>query len=99
MASLNYKQACDYHDTSIAPIDLREEGWKKESNCQGLDTEAFFPVSRGAYEYKDMLAKVCGACPVKQQCLDYAVKYNLLGWWGGTTDRQRRIIRAERKTA
>ena len=86
-------------DVCIEPIDIKEEEWKKNTNCQGLDTEAFFPIKRGAYENRDMLTRICGACDVKQQCIDYAVKHDLQGWWGGTTEIQRRRIRAERKAA
>jgi WhiB family redox-sensing transcriptional regulator len=86
-------------DTAIRPIKIEEEQWKEQSNCAGADTDAFFPVNKGAYENKDMLTRICNACPVKAECLDYAVKYDLLGWWGGTTEIQRRRIRAERKVA
>lgn len=84
---------------SIRPIPSKEEQWKLQSNCAGVDTEAFFPERRGVYENKDMLTRICGACHVKQECLDYAVKYTMTGWWGGTTELQRKRIRAERKAA
>lgn len=44
--------------------------------------------------------RVCGACPVKGECLDWALAHDEYGVWGGTTRQQREamarpIIRAK----
>ena len=42
--------------------------------------------------------KVCADCPVQALCADYAVENDILyGVWGGTTYRERRAIRAQRR--
>lgn len=44
---------------------------------------------------------ICLACPVKEECLDYALKYHeRFGVWGGESARGReRLRRARRRTA
>lgn len=41
---------------------------------------------------------ICGACPVRQECLDYALTApELHGVWGGTTpERRRHLLRTKR---
>jgi len=39
--------------------------------------------------------RFCSDCPVKQQCLEYALKVNVRGIWGGTTPKERNAIRKE----
>jgi len=39
--------------------------------------------------------KFCSDCPVKQKCLDYALRVNVSGIWGGTTLKERQAIRKE----
>jgi len=48
----------------------------------------FFIPSRLLREVEEV-KKVCRNCPVRKQCLDYAVKYNEYGIWGGTTEEER----------
>lgn len=39
--------------------------------------------------------RICGRCPVKQSCLDYAVEHQIsYGVWGGLAPRQRLALRA-----
>ncbi|MEN3314529.1 MAG: WhiB family transcriptional regulator, redox-sensing transcriptional regulator, partial [Acidimicrobiaceae bacterium] len=44
---------------------------------------------------------ICGACSVREQCLEYALANREAdGVWGGATERERRrILRQRRKTA
>ena len=67
-----------------------------EANCQSVDPEAFFSQDGGAYENITLLKKVCGNCEVVNECLDYALKHMVLGYWGNTTEGQRERIRKER---
>lgn len=62
--------------------------WTERARCRGLDPEQFFlrsvALSRSAI-------KICGRCPVKEECLSYAVEHDVdFGVWGGLTERQRR---------
>ena len=74
-------------------IPLEEETWKVDAACQGIDTELFFEDIPDARSYKRFVLKVCLECPVKTECLNYAVKYNLDGVWGGTSKRERIRLR------
>jgi WhiB family redox-sensing transcriptional regulator len=65
--------------------------WMDRAACLGLDPDAFFP-SRG--EPARTARKVCGGCPVSQQCLDLANSTAASGIWGGTTEMQRKRDKA-----
>jgi WhiB family redox-sensing transcriptional regulator len=53
-----------------------------------MDSMAFF--ARSLPEAREAI-RVCERCPVRQQCLEYAVDNDMdLGVWGGLTERQRR---------
>ena len=64
--------------------------------CEGTDTDQWFPVNSSDYAHKEHLARICASCPVKIECLEYALEYNVEGWWGGTTAAVRRQIRKHR---
>ena len=68
-----------------------EQHWRAEALCASSDPELWFAA--GAVEHK--LAKiVCGRCPVKRDCLDYAMTAPIdHGIWGGLTGRERRRYR------
>jgi len=42
---------------------------------------------------ENLLKRTCEACPVKSKCLDYALNHAVLGWWGGTSEGQRKRLR------
>lgn len=69
-------------------VPVEEELWKLDANCVGLDVEMFFPDYRGA-QYSNQMYALCNNCDVKQACISYATKYNMDGFWGGTTPKQR----------
>jgi hypothetical protein len=51
----------------------------------------FFP---GRGESAEPARQVCGACPVRQPCLDYAISNAIThGIWGGLIERERRALR------
>lgn len=63
--------------------------WQESANCIGSNTEMFFPERN----VKPKEAKaLCGGCPVKAACLEYALLYGLIGVWGGTTDKERKKV-------
>jgi WhiB family transcriptional regulator, redox-sensing transcriptional regulator len=71
-----------------------DEKWMNQAECIDADPETFFPetgVNIGAAK------KICDRCPVSQQCLDYAIFYDLTdGVWGGMSGNQRLQIRWKR---
>lgn len=79
-----------------------ENDWRNQAACKGLDPEIFF--SSDAFESKqekderEVAAKaVCAACPVREQCLDYALRAGeRYGIWGGLTELERRSLQRRR---
>lgn len=67
--------------------------FENEANCASTDPEIFFTKDSGGYEHILSLKSICGACHAKNECQDYAVKHSVMGYWGNTTEIQRRAIR------
>lgn len=67
--------------------------WTARAACQDEDPELFFPISEvgpGARQIERAKA-VCTRCPVRGECLSYAVDSGLdHGVFGGTTAVERR---------
>lgn len=70
-------------------IDKKDTEWYDEAACAGTDTEAFFPVDRGS-SYPEEVKRTCKSCNVQADCLNFALKYHTQGFWGGTTEQERR---------
>ena len=67
--------------------------WVDHAACGGVDPESWFPDGPGAKPQPAVL-KICNACPVKQECLDYAVQHSITdGIWGGLTYLKRLRLR------
>jgi len=64
----------------------------KRTNCFGSDPESFFPVSELRQENK-MVIKICNACNARNECLKYALGWDVTGIWGGTNTKERQAIR------
>ena len=65
-------------------------------NCESTDTELFFvPDGSGTYKEIKALKTICSNCLVLKECLNYALKYNVLGYWGNTTEGQRHGLRKQ----
>jgi WhiB family redox-sensing transcriptional regulator len=62
--------------------------------CGGL-WDLYFPERDGPRPTEDTKAvtKVCGGCPIRQECIQWASDHNEEGIWGGTTKAQRRLLR------
>jgi len=63
-------------------------------NCESTDSELFFiQDGKGAYSEIKALQGICNVCVVKTECLDYALKYNVSGYWSNTTETKREKLR------
>jgi WhiB family redox-sensing transcriptional regulator len=70
--------------------------WQDNAACKNMSSEkydAFYP-SKGRSSEKDTNG-ICNGCPVREECLEHALKYEEYGYWAGTTSRQRVNIRKE----
>lgn len=74
-----------------------DEHWTSRAACLGSDPDLFFPIgSSGPALRQEAQAKaVCARCPVRTDCLGYALATGqAAGVWGGATEEERREIRA-----
>jgi WhiB family transcriptional regulator, redox-sensing transcriptional regulator len=63
-----------------------------EAACISADPDVFFP-DKG--EHSEEAQAICGACPVRVDCLEYAIAEDIHdGVWGGVTERKRQRMRA-----
>jgi WhiB family redox-sensing transcriptional regulator len=71
--------------------------WMRDGLCAQTDPEAFYPaVGENATDAR----AVCAACPVRSQCLAYALEHDeRFGVWGGTSERERRALRRDAAAA
>lgn len=70
---------------------MEELNWMDNANCSGTDTEQFFPIDETKqYSNKPLLTRICNGCEVLKECQDYSLRYAVQGWWGNTSEKQRR---------
>ncbi|MGY0056119.1 WhiB family transcriptional regulator [Streptomyces sp. LZ34] len=71
--------------------------WWRHAACVDEDPELFFPVGvagPAAQEQQARAKEVCGRCPVRDECLEYALSMGVThGVWGGTGEEERRALR------
>ncbi|MBW1597236.1 WhiB family transcriptional regulator [Streptomyces sp. JJ38] len=73
---------------------IGDTSWHARGACYGMDPEdadaVFFPLPRD-HEAIAEAKELCGWCPVRRDCLNYALE-NVLkeGVWGGLTEAERR---------
>lgn len=72
-----------------------DSNWMATGNCNNHPPAVFFPSDGVGVE---IAKEICSSCPVKEQCLEYALTNRVdHGVWGGTSERQRRrILKARR---
>lgn len=85
---------------NLIPSDYPDFFSKGEPPCASTDPEAFYPQDmdglKTAIYYNETGAKlVCKTCPYMVQCLEYAIKNNEIGIWGGTTEGQRKRLKRQ----
>jgi len=82
--------------TWIRTHDWDTESWRSRSACRESDPDVFFPigVTGNAQEQIETARRICTACPVATECLEFALATNQeAGIWGGTTEEERRKLR------
>jgi WhiB family redox-sensing transcriptional regulator len=66
--------------------------WRAAGACLTADPDLFFPIAEGTVTSKQAARaqRICADCPVRQQCLDFAMRTREpAGIWGGTTPEER----------
>ncbi|WUU93868.1 WhiB family transcriptional regulator [Spirillospora sp. NBC_01491] len=65
--------------------------WQMFALCAQTDPEAFFPETGAPTQ---QAKRVCRSCPVRSECLDYALAHGeTYGVWGGLSGRERRQLK------
>jgi WhiB family transcriptional regulator, redox-sensing transcriptional regulator len=78
--------------------------WAERALCAQADPGAWFP-GKSQRGLTQLAKRICARCPVRAQCLEYALSGAdtwggiATGIWGGTTPRQRDRLRQQRKAA
>ena len=82
----------------LAAVLAERPEWRRHGLCVGVDPELFFPT-RG--DSSGEAKAICARCSVREQCLDYALSGSgeRFGVWGGTSERERRLMRRDRNRA
>lgn len=73
------------------------EPWMDDALCTQVDPEAFFPPKGGSNRDAK---KLCAECPVRAECLAYALENDeRFGIWGGLSPRDRRRLQRKQHGA
>ncbi|MDQ0798029.1 WhiB family transcriptional regulator [Streptomyces sp. B1I3] len=75
------------------------DNWRTHAACRDADPDLFFPIgSTGPALVQAGEAKaVCGQCPVREKCLDWALENGQdSGVWGGLDENERRALKRRR---
>jgi hypothetical protein len=70
-----------------------------EAACRGKNTEMFFQNAGSTISKKELMqktqeaVKICMSCKHRLECLDYGIKAEPYGIWGGATELERQYIR------
>ncbi|MGH3098714.1 MAG: WhiB family transcriptional regulator [Streptosporangiales bacterium] len=65
------------------------ESWSRAGACRDGDPDRLFV--RGSEQH--VAKRVCRHCPVRTECLAYALDHRMeYGVWGGMTERERRAL-------
>jgi WhiB family redox-sensing transcriptional regulator len=67
--------------------------WRTGASCPGVDPDLFFPPGTAGARWAALedVRRICNNCPVRQDCLDWAITAGVTdGVWGGLTPLERR---------
>ena len=84
----------------VLSFDIEKESWMLDAACSFKNSDLFFPVgsSMKALKQSNEAIAICNECPVKIDCLEYAINTNQdSGIWGGTTEEERKNLRRQYK--
>jgi WhiB family redox-sensing transcriptional regulator len=87
-------------DRSARRRDCDDSRWRLDAACRHVDPDLFFPLGHtgAAVEHASAAKSVCRQCPVRDECLEFALSTNQVdGIWGGATEEERRALRQGRR--
>ena len=81
-------------------LSVREvDDWRNHAACLTADLAAFFPITTtAAGESAEPAVRICRGCPVRMECLDFALTNDeRYGVWGGATERDRAQMKGRKR--
>ena len=72
--------------------------WQDKAACKGMDPTLFFgpeyaETVKEKRDREDAAKEVCNTCPVREECLEYALDAReAYGIWGGMTELERKAL-------
>jgi len=78
------------------PGDWNADEWRHRAACRDSEPKLFFPAGETgpALDQAEAAIAVCRQCPVRGECLAFALASNQeAGVWGGATEWERRKLR------
>ena len=74
--------------------------WATDAACAGADPALFYPTEHAGASEIRAAKRVCAGCPVRVECLHYAIDNGeAYGIWGGMTLKERRRYARKRGAA
>lgn len=90
IAGTHQQRQTDLFEARTTPA---QEDWRDQALCAQVGADCWFP-EKG--ESAGDAKKICLACEVREQCLQYALANDeRWGVWGGLSERERRRIKRE----
>lgn len=66
----------------------------EDAGCRNTDTEAFYPSNGLPVK---AVVRICQACPILDQCAEYAIEHEPYGYWAGMAEITRYELRKKRQ--
>lgn len=79
-------------------MDIVSQEWRRLAKCAALDPDAPF-VNEDTPEERAFIREACNQCPVRTECLEWALQFDDPGVIGGLNRSQRRAEQRRRKQA
>jgi len=76
--------------------------WRDRAACRSEDPDLFFPIgtSGPSLLQTEQAKAVCRRCPVREECLRWALDTGeCMGVWGGTSEMERRALRRRQRAS
>lgn len=94
-----------------SPYEFQPPTWQAQAACRpsvmpdvwqefvDQPSELFFArrMGRQTPQWTAAIKSVCDSCPVRAECLDWGLRHEEFGWWGGVSARTLKIMRARDK--
>lgn len=80
-----------------AAAEANSASWESRAACLDSDPDLFFPIapSGPALQQIAQAKAICARCPVRRECLQYALAtHQIHGVWGGTSEEERHQLRS-----